>query len=427
LTHHDDTIFPAPAHLRLVPGLGDAPTEVQDVRLVVRGQGTVAFTLSDHSPFSVTIGDAVVWGSRAFRWDVGYSTVALFEWVAGAWERVHREVPDAGAGTGLDPDPACTYWFSVDGHNRRLSYGTGEPRLKTVLASHDICPPQPDAPDPYEWLERLGHVRVTPAVQRPTDVWRDPVTVDPAMKVVPTDAISMAEMAAGELTVPANLTPACQMLYGNVAGKRFVLNPDDFEHFGDAIQASIDDPEGWCAKTLLAKSTEFGPSNPAMTYLRITMGLNQGESPGIPFVMEIWPSGHYSPIHNHSAADAVIRVLRGEICVSLYRMLSPHHTVPFTNATFREGDVTWISPTLNQTHMLKNEKTPACITIQCYAYDASDRTHYPYFDYLSEDAIGHFTPNCDMDYLEFKALMQQEWDTRSSTSSPDRPLASAST
>jgi predicted metal-dependent enzyme (double-stranded beta helix superfamily) len=148
------------------------------------------------------------------------------------------------------------------------------------------------------------------------------------------------------------------------------------------------------------------------------MGVNQGESPGIPFVVEIWPPGHYSPIHNHGGADAVIRVLRGRIHVSLFAMLSMKHQDAFGDAHFDEGEVTWISPRLNQTHQLKNDGDVTCVTIQCYQYAESDLTHYPYFDYIGEAEIGHFDPNSDMDFLKFKAKMKEEWEKAHPTGSP---------
>ena len=61
-------------------------------------------------------------------------------------------------------------------------------------------------------------------------------------------------------------------------------------------------------ETLDKKSGEFGESDPLETYLRVTLGQSVGNSPGIPYVLEIWPSGHYSPIHNHGGCNAVIKV-----------------------------------------------------------------------------------------------------------------------
>jgi hypothetical protein len=61
-------------------------------------------------------------------------------------------------------------------------------------------------------------------------------------------------------------------------------------------------------KLLKSKSGEFGHEDFLGTYLRITLGYNLGDSPGIPYVLEIWPAGHYSPIHDHGDANAVIKV-----------------------------------------------------------------------------------------------------------------------
>ena len=147
--------------------------------------------------------------------------------------------------------------------------------------------------------------------------------------------------------------------------------------------------------------------------MRITLGENNGESPGIPYVMEIWPVGHYSPIHSHAGADAVIRVLHGGINVTLYPYLSDKMPAPFCVTNFKEGDITWISPTLNQTHKLENiQKKDTCITIQCYMYNENDKAHYDYFDFI--DDAGEFQtyePDSDMDFIAFKQRMREEMKT----------------
>jgi hypothetical protein len=156
-----------------------------------------------------------------------------------------------------------------------------------------------------------------------------------------------------------------------------------------------------------------------MTYLRITLGQNQGESPGIPYVMEIWPSGHYSPIHNHGGSDAVIKVLHGTIWVDMFAFLAPLQTERFAMASFTKGDVTWISPRLNQVHKLHNDDpVEPCITIQCYMYAQDNLTHWPYFDYLQQSDIGHFVPNSDADFKDFKDIMHTEWQKRRATGLP---------
>jgi hypothetical protein len=109
--------------------------------------------------------------------------------------------------------------------------------------------------------------------------------------------------------------------------------------------------------------------------------------------------------------------LNGEINVSLYPFLCAEKDgiAPFGNATFKQDDITWITPPLNQTHQLKNLETNShtCITIQCYMYTEKDNRHYDYFDYLNADGVKQpYEPDSDMDFLDFKQLIQSEWDAR---------------
>lgn len=131
--------------------------------------------------------------------------------------------------------------------------------------------------------------------------------------------------------------------------------------------------------------------------------------------MEIWPVGHYSPIHNHGGANAIIRVLHGSIHVSLYPFLCDdiESVTPFASADFNKDDITWLSPTLNQIHQLKNleNNKETCITIQCYLYDEDDKLHYDYFDYLGENnAKFQYEPDSDMDFIQFKKIIKEEWN-----------------
>jgi len=402
----------ARAYQRMLPPVRAAGEEGSDgapasYRLPVRGQGTIGFALAASGAFTVTArGDA---DGPAFRWSVDSYGATLVELSAAGGETELLTV----AGAGLDASLACPYWFSFDCHNRLVRYGKGEMRLGTMQASCALPPPPGKGADPWAWIKRIEDVEIAADVAGYVDLWKDPVTIELPMRVVPHDSITMEDMAYGRVTVPASLTPTGQKLYDNVAGTSFVLDTPDFPDFSAAIKASILDKNGWCAQVLERKANEFGKYDPDMTYLRITLGTNQGESPGIPFVMEIWPSGNYSPIHNHGGSDAVIRVLHGEITVSLFAFLAPEETTPFAVKTFVREDVTWISARLNQVHQLKNNnKDEPCITIQCYLYAEGNDAHWPYFDYLGDGDVEHFDPDSDADFLTFKGIMQKEWAGR---------------
>ncbi len=320
---------------------------------------------------------------------------------------------------GISTHTGAYYWFSLDSQNQRLHAGVGEARLETAIYSYTF--PAADKAT-YEatkrFLESITTVVYSEDIQ-PIRLLKDPIRRRIPLVIKDTHELTMEHIATDAYMPKANLPSIGQKLYDCIAGKQFKLNTPDFPDFTQAIEYSIRTPGLWCYQKLRDKSREFNPDVPDLseTYLRITLGENNGESPGIPYVMEIWPVGHYSPIHSHAAAAAIIRVLNGEINVSLYPFLCAEKDgiKPFGNATFTEGEVTWITPTLNQTHQLKNLDTNSytCITIQCYMYPGGDTAHYDYFDYLDADGKQQsYEPDSDMEFLAFKELIRKEWEAR---------------
>lgn len=317
---------------------------------------------------------------------------------------------------GLLSKEGAYYWFSLDSQNQRLQGGVGEPRVETATYIYQF-----EQDKLWEankvFLESLTHIDI-PSFVTPLCILKNPITQAVPMKVRHTNDLTMADVAGTEYLPNAALSSAGQTLYNCIAGPKFTLNTADFPDFSDAIEYSIKTPGLWCNTRLKEKATEFGKDpEPLETYLRITLSENNGDSPGIPYVMEIWPVGHYSPIHNHSSANAVIRVLHGSIHVSLYPFLCNDTTSvePFATKDFVKDDITWVTPTLNQVHMLKNldTNTEACITIQCYMYDSDDTSHYDYFDYLGKNnEKAQYEPDSDMEFLAFKEKMRSEWDAR---------------
>jgi len=300
------------------------------------------------------------------------------------------------------------YWFSLDAQNRRIYAGMGEPRIETAKYWYNF------KEDSYKKvLECLSNIEHNDRIEC-RKVLKDPVTRAISLLVKDIDELSMDDIAMGWYMPKANLSMVSQKMYDCISGKKFVLNTVDFPDFSNAIEYSIKTPGCWCNTTLKNKATEFNKEKPNIkeTYLRITLGENNGESPGVPYVMEIWPVGHYSPIHSHACADAVIRVLHGSINVKLFPYLSEKMPSSFGMANFNEGDITWISPRLNQIHKLENLRTnkDTCITIQCYMYNEKDRLHYDYFDYIDGNGeIQPYEPDSDMDYIAFKERMRTEW------------------
>lgn len=326
-------------------------------------------------------------------------------------------------------DKGAYYWLSLDTQNLCLKFGIGEPRLETQIFQFAFDA-GPDKSFKNKVLGSLSSFNIGTEELKSLRLLRDPIVGAVPLKVKDTDDLTMYDIATDTVMPKANLTAMGQKLYANIAGEKFTLNTPDFPDFTEAIEYSIATSGCWCNTRLKEKSEEFGEPNPREVYLRITLGHNGGESPGIPYVMEIWPANCYSPIHNHANANAIIRVLHGQIKVFLYPFLSneekidndpvlpvnpkdSYGNIPFGNKVFSEGDITWISAIQNQTHQLYNPNIngPTCITIQCYMYDEQDTEHYAFFDYKVEnsDNIGRFDPDSDMDFIAFKETIRREW------------------
>ena len=371
---------------------------VEQVNLLVHGQGVILFTATESC--SLTFCD--VSGNPGLKAAFTEQGIVLNL-------EPSNEPLVTDNSKGLVNQKNASYWFSLDSQNQRLTAGIGEARKETAVYSYQF----PADQNKKLFLESLVSVKVENL--QVTRLLRDPITRSVPLVVKGTDELTMDALASGLYLPKANLSLTSQKLYECIAGKQFVLNTPDFPEFTQAIEHSIATPGKWCYELLKQKSTEFDKDKPneKETYLRITLGENNGESPGIPYVMEIWPVGHYSPIHNHGGASAVIRVLNGSINVSLFPFLSGDAVEPFAKADFVKEDITWISPELNQVHQLKNLEgnKDTCITIQCYMYEEDNKKHYDYFDYLDESgAKQQFEPNSDMDFVEFKKLMKKEWE-----------------
>jgi hypothetical protein len=315
--------------------------------------------------------------------------------------------------TGLIPAKNVFYWVSLDSQHQAIKFGIGEARPETVKFAYNLLLDSPNIEEPESYkkfFESLSTIKNTSNIKS-IKLLRDPIVNPVPLKIKRIDELTMNDIAEYKYMPNAFLTQINQQLFNCISGKNFVLDDDYFPDFSKAIQYSIVTEGCWCNKKLQEKSTEFNPDKPNLyeTYLRITLGRNSGESPGIPYVMEIWPSNHYSPIHSHADSNAVIRVLHGSINVTLFPFLGAIE--PFGNSDFEKDDITWLSPDINQIHQLRNNTGDLCITIQCYMYDLNNEKHYDYFDYIDDNKnIVQYEPDSDMDFVKFKELMRSEWN-----------------
>ncbi len=160
---------------------------------------------------------------------------------------------------------------------------------------------------------------------------------------------------------------------------------------------------------MIKKKPPFG-GDESKVYLRVTLGLSHGQSPGIPYVLEIWPKGCRSPIHNHGNSYAVIKVLHGGLRIDVY---NKNLQDQLTHLDVCKGDVTWISPNWYQAHVLRNDTADYCAAIQCYKYGKNDDISWPYFDFVDETkCIDEYLPDSDIDYGVMKKKVLTEYKQR---------------
>jgi len=376
-----------------------------EIRLIIHGQGVYVFDAKSECSFIICNKDNNDGLSVALT-VTGFSVSNI--------KTSDKYVSQIPSNKGLTSSAGAYYWFSLDSQNQRLIAGIGEPRIETACYKYQFSDAKPFLEDlvSIKWLRHESN-----SYPKPIRLLKNPITMSTPLIVKDTNTLSMEDIATNTYLPNATLSSEAQILYNCVSGDRFTLDTPDFPDFSKAIEYSINTPGLWCYTRLKQKASEFGNPHPLETYLRITLGENNGESPGVPYVMEIWPVGHYSPIHNHGGANAIIRVLHGNIHVKLYPYLcnDASGVEPFAEKDFNTGDITWLSPTLNQVHQLTNLKgnKDTCITIQCYMYDKTDTGHYDYFDYLGDNnEKGFFEPDSDMEYMEFKNTIRKEWEMR---------------
>ncbi|MGB1205304.1 MAG: cysteine dioxygenase [Chitinophagales bacterium] len=412
---------------------GNIPVPVEDQALLIPGQGCLVFQIStdenSNLPSNVSVcfetekGEQVILEinskNAVFKWRENFRNKFQEFELVNKPDNPSIVSPKDQYTSGIDKNNLCHYWVSIDSLNKRLRYGKGEMRLSTALLDYQYDVPKnlftKDDKGKYIFIDKLKTIQISQHIEM-VSLWKDPIVIEPPALVVRPSQFTMNIAAKGTAATSTSLSKECQTLYGNVAD--FQLNTPDFPDFEQAIEYSIRKKDGIARKILeyKLKNNEFGNGETEYKeiYLRITLGQSQGESPGIPYVLEIWPVGCASPVHHHGFTHAIIKVLRGNIDVDIYRMLPSKYSSDKSLKTvdFKRDDITYLMPEINQYHLLKNnlKNTKTCITIQCYAYSKNDKEHYATFDYVEDNKIGHFDPISDCDFLEFKAKVKEEWN-----------------
>lgn len=385
-------------------------------KLDVKGQGTVGFSLHAKKRFRILFRS----GCSCLMVDIGINQTSFRVITKGQPDKLLCEAKRNNIHTDpfLNLDREQTYWLSLDKNNNLLRFGKGEMIAELCQLEFDIS--QLRDSTEQDWLLSLDRFAIAgnfskPELKQVKLVYRRlPVTVSTPPIIITQDQIDLCKIDSNEATVVNNLSAECTQLYNNIAGQNLSLNTPDFTDFSDAINWSIVTPGALCYTRLKEKSANLSHDRKQQCYLRITVGENLGDSPGTPYVLEIWPGQHFSPVHRHAECNAIIKVLHGSLSCRWFSTLHVEEETPYQQAVLSAGQVTWLDPGQFQTHQLYNHNIAGnmCATIQCYKYSQTDHKHYEYFDYINDETneICQFTPSADWRYGDFKEKIRAEWN-----------------
>jgi hypothetical protein len=351
---------------------------------------------------------------------------------------------------GLDPDTIQTYWISYDRDNLTIKYGKGYAMTETTLlicdlsdgattmaqlakkrkrwsklfAMYDETRPKDislllyrtqtdiakDAMKTVKSNEVAGFINMESVIE----VRKEPMSVNPSPFVIDSASSTLNIIDKGMYIFSSELPPACKVLYDTIKNCNLDMEYEKgiaTTKLSDAIRYSIETEGALLNKILKTKA-----------YLRITMGKGLGQSPGIPYVLEIWPKGARSPIHNHGAVCAVIKVLYGTIQSGVYNKVTSSvidgkgkfRPQELTKFNCFKDEVTWMSPEWYQTHQLRNVSTDYCATVQCYRYDDADDIQWNQFDFVNDEngEVGNFFPNTDLTFGEMREKVMNEYEAK---------------
>jgi len=305
-------------------------------------------------------------------------------------------------------------WISIDHFNQIINIGTGFINLASVVLTINL-----DEFD--ERLHTVKEIAVNSVIPLKTRKKWMPVVHDYAPAIVGKDQVNLWDIYNNTAVTIDTLPQECRELYSMVAGEGISLKEIDVQ----AIEYSLATPGCRLYEICAEKKREDEFHDESKIYVRCTMGEFEGNSPGSPFVLELWPNQSCSsPVHNHSDACAVIKVLHGEIDVSWFDPIVPHGKKNDVTGTtlprqigyqrFSKDQVTWLTEDMYGCHRLENcHKSKTCITLQCYQYHSSDKAHYEFFDFIVDGEEGlttqQFHPNSDIDFGDLMKTVHAEY------------------
>ena len=264
-------------------------------KLEVKGQATVGFSLHAHKRFRILFRS----GCSSLMVDIGEERTSFRFITKGKTDEILCEVERGGVDTDpfLNTEYEQIYWFSVDKNNNLIRFGKGEMVAELCELEFDFSHLQEK--NEFDWVSTLDSFSIAgnfskEDLRKIKPIYRRlPVTTSAPPIIISRDQMNLGLIDSNAATVVNNLSAECMQLYNNIAGQNLSLNTPDFSDFSDAINWSIVTEGALCHTRLKEKAKNLSEDRKKQTYLRITVGENLGDSPGAPYVLEIWPGQHF--------------------------------------------------------------------------------------------------------------------------------------
>ena len=186
-------------------------------------------------------------------------------------------------------------------------------------------------------------------------------------------------------------------LYRRAAGLRLTYWEQE------AIRASLNAPGGALRRLLEAKAAREGVKDPTTTYIRVDCFGKRIQSPCL---LEIWPGGHRSPIHEHASSTGLMKGVYGRVDIMLYEGLGTDPR-PSALLAVTPDRCSWMSPDRFQVHKVycPMDRHDFAATFHIYTDTQSDV--FKYRDEQPPNRIGEFVTESDIGWGQFyKALTE---------------------
>ncbi|CAL8469514.1 g9055 [Coccomyxa elongata] len=404
---------------------------------MLRG-GVVTFSLKPTQPFCISVRPEPSFAAEGLDQEGGWVGVLVSmdsaHMVTGCKAGV-QVMPasdisaKAATPSGYQAERWLSYWVSFDPDSGILKYGIGHHMEETTLITYSLPASMSCLFRTTPKLVCLHGYTAGPVERRSifeaklctldgrqaatVEFARCPLIANPPPLVLDSSRLTLLDLGRRAYLPSSDLPPACQVLYQHLSQPCIDLDwsPEGGScRLVDAIRHSLHTPGALLHTRCQEKAAQCALGVPAkQSYLRVSVGVPSGSSPGIPYVLEIWPSGHFSPVHNHGNAFGIVRILHGSITA---RTFNKHLTCegPLQEAVLNKGDITWFSPNWYQTHQLENHTGDFCCTVQGFQYADDDDLHWPYMQFKGPSGrLLDFLPVSDFSFNDMREALLAEY------------------